>query len=188
MSARVQLPNELFQVLLRVKGERKRGRRSGREERVGWGKMKRNKFRFGCSQPRASASATKIMPFLQQQWAESFGEGSELFGRGKNIPPSVSYLRLAQSGKHGMSPTGCRMYGEDDVPVQLVCYSTFSSRCEVVRALTNAHPLCCPVLGRVPLTPRISTPTIQHRPRKLQRSKFPYGCADGPWDQRTVKG
>lgn len=38
-----------------------------------------NCFKFGCLQPRASASAAKIMSFPLLQWAESFGEESELF-------------------------------------------------------------------------------------------------------------
>ena len=66
-----------------------------------------------------------------------------------------------------------------------------SSRCKVVRALSNAHPLCEPrlfVLRRVPLMPFFSaefcggnstqTVTIPHYFRNLKRSKFPYDCAN----------
>ena len=100
----------------------------------------------------------------------------------------------------GKSPTGRRTYGVDDKAVQLMFYNTFevldlpcsgpmefyknSSRCEVVLALSVAHPLCGPCLkcagasALVPLFSGNSNPTIPHCFHNLQRSKFPYCCAD----------
>ena len=58
-------------------------------------------------------------------------------------------------------------------------------RCEVVLALSYAHPLYEPRLkcaGRVPLMPSFlhesSMPIIQHCFRNLLHSKVPYSCAD----------
>jgi hypothetical protein len=89
-------------------------------------------------------------------------------------------------------------YGPDDIRVDLMFFSTFEDldlpgsgpmESKGIRKFYDPSPTpilyvgpISNVLGRVPLMPLFlhgnSTPTIPHQLRHLQRSKFPYGCAD----------
>jgi len=108
---------------------------------------------------------------------------------------------------NGRQPKARHTYGKDDIPVELVFFSTFEEL-----ALSGSDPMksrgvakyyepsptptlyvgsIANVLGRVPLMPLFlhgnSTPTIPHQLRKLQRSKFPYDSADAS-DKSGRKG
>jgi hypothetical protein len=108
---------------------------------------------------------------------------------------------------NGRQPKARHTYGEDDISVELVFFSTFeelalpgSGPMESSGVQKYYEPSPTPilyvgpvanVLGRVPLMPLFlhgnSTPTIPHQLRKHQRSKFPYGCADAS-DKSGRKG
>ena len=99
------------------------------------------------------------------------------------------------------SPTGRRTYGEDDIQVHLMFYSTFqvlelpgSGPTETRRVVKLYKPFSTPILyvgtvsnllGRVPFIPLFSgfsaetprRPSRTHCFRNLQRSKLQYGCA-----------
>ena len=73
--------------------------------------------------------------------------------------PQLCFTCYHLRSRDGKSPIGCRTYGEDDIAVQMMFYSFFevldlpcsgpmetSSRCEVVKDLSNAHSPCGPRL------------------------------------------
>ena len=108
--------------------------------------------------------------------------------------PQLYFTCYLRPRDHGRSPTGCRTFGEDNIAVQLMFYSTFEVldlpgsgsmetrsvvNSEVVLALSNAHPLWAPsqmCWGQCPGCPCFSQETLS-RPS----STVSVTCSAGPY-------